>query len=161
MEFWKFYFDNGILKIKFGNWNFEKLNLRIGTLENYFENEISESFKMGTLENYFKNEILENLKNWSFRKLNKKNWNFEILFENGSLKKIIWKLKFWKLNSKIGILKISFENSKLISLRKGLGCVWEKFGSKLAFRVLKGPFSSLESSISSSTGFGVAREASL
>ena len=134
MEFWKFYFDNEILKIKFGNWNFEKLNLRIGTLENYFEN-----------------EILENLKNWSFGNL----------FENGSLKKIIWKLKFWKLNSKIGILKISFENSKLISLRKGLGCVWEKFGSKLAFRVLKGPFSSLESSISSSTGFDVVGEASL
>ena len=76
---WKFYFENGILKIKFGNWNFGKLNLRIGTLENYFEN-----------------EILENLKNWSFGNL----------FENGSLKKIIWKLKFWKLNSKIGILKI-------------------------------------------------------
>ena len=38
---WKFYFENGILKIKFGNWNFGKLNLRIGTLENYFENEIS------------------------------------------------------------------------------------------------------------------------
>ena len=89
MEFWKFYFDNGILKIKFGNWNFEKLNLRIGTLENYFENEISESFKMGTLENYFKNEILENLKNWSFRKLNKK---IEIL--KFYLKTEVWKKLF-------------------------------------------------------------------
>ena len=56
---------------------------------------------MGTLENYFKNEILENLKNWSFGNL----------FENGSLKKIIWKLKFWKLNSKIGILKINCERN--------------------------------------------------
>ena len=66
MEFLENLFEDGILKIKFGilgfwkfwkmvileilkngnfgklfeKWNFGKLNLRIGTLENYFENEI-------------------------------------------------------------------------------------------------------------------------
>ena len=41
---------NGNFGKLFEKWNFGKLNLRIGTLENYF-----------------KNEILENLKNWSLK----------------------------------------------------------------------------------------------
>ena len=61
---------NGNFGKLFEKWNFGKLNLRIGTLENYFENEIQENLKIGTLENYFENELLENLKNWSFGKLN-------------------------------------------------------------------------------------------
>ena len=59
-------FENGSFGKLFEKWNFKKLNLKIGTLENYFEN-----------------EILENFKNWSFGNL----------FENGIFKKKIWKLE--------------------------------------------------------------------
>ena len=48
---------NGSFGKLFDKWNFRKLNLRIGTLKNYFENEILKNLKIGTLEN---------LKNWSF-----------------------------------------------------------------------------------------------
>ena len=51
---------NGSYGKLFEKWNFEKLNLKIGTLEYYFENEILENLKIGVLENYFENEILEN-----------------------------------------------------------------------------------------------------
>ena len=63
-----------ILKIKFGNWNFERL----------FENGISENLisKIGILKKkiIFENRILE----YS---------NFGELFEN---KNLFWKIKLWK-----------------------------------------------------------------
>ena len=61
-------FENGSFGKLFKKRNFGKLNLKIGTLENYFENEISETLKIGTLENYFKN--------WSENKII---WKFGIL----------------------------------------------------------------------------------
>ena len=60
---------NGSFGKLFEKWNFEKFNLKIGTLEIYFENEISENLKIGTSKNYFENEILENLKIRVLKKL--------------------------------------------------------------------------------------------
>ena len=49
-------FENGSFGKLFEKWNFRKLNLKIGTLKNYFESEISENLKIGTLKNYLKIE---------------------------------------------------------------------------------------------------------
>ena len=64
-------FENGSFGKLFEKWNFGKLNLKIGTLENYFENEILEILKIGVLEIYLKMESLKKkIGNWNFRKLN-------------------------------------------------------------------------------------------
>ena len=64
-------FENGSFGKLFEKWNFKKLNLKIGTLENYFENEILEILKIGVLEIYLKMESLKKkFGNWNFRKLN-------------------------------------------------------------------------------------------
>ena len=71
-------FENGSFGKLSEKWNFEKLNLKIGTFEYYFKNEISENLKIGTLENYFEN--------WSENEII---WKSEIL-------KIIQKNNLWK-----------------------------------------------------------------
>ena len=59
LEFWKFWenFENDSFGKLFEKWNFKKLNLKIGTLENYFENEILEILKIRVLKNYLKIEV--------------------------------------------------------------------------------------------------------
>ena len=69
---------------------------------------------MGAIKIIWKTEIWKLFENWSFendlmievmkiksRNLSFENWNFEI-----EVLKIIWKLKFWRLNLEIEVLKI-------------------------------------------------------
>ena len=63
--------------------------------------------------------IKKYLKTWAKLKLFERKLEFWNLFENWSLEnylkievsKIIWKLEFWKLNLRIGILEIKFERN--------------------------------------------------
>ena len=75
MKIWKIIRKMGDLKIKFENWNFEKL----------FENGNYGNF--GKLFKFWKLEIWRIVLEWNFRKLfengNFENWNFGELFENG------------------------------------------------------------------------------
>ena len=67
-------FEKGSFRKLFVKRNFEKLNLKTGTLENYYKNEISETLKIGTLENYFEN--------WSENKIIRKSGILKIIQKN-------------------------------------------------------------------------------
>ena len=71
----------GVLKIKFENWDFEKLFLRIRVLKINSENGIFKklNLEIGTLENYLKMEVLKIIKVLKVKvlKIKLKNWNFE------------------------------------------------------------------------------------
>ena len=59
---------NGSFGKLFEKWNFGKLNLKIGTLENYFKN--------GILENFKKLEFWKIKLKIGVLKIKFKNWNF-------------------------------------------------------------------------------------
>ena len=81
--------------MEIGTWILKKLNLEIGTLENYLKIKV---LKIGILENCLRNNI--------FLKKNKfGNWGFGKLFKDGSLEIRFWNWNFWRNYREIGALK--------------------------------------------------------